>query len=123
MEYLRHFAFEATEQEKDDLALVERVERENCFLRDLLQVSREPKLAEIEAALVREETNLDTSEYEKLIQGYRDQRYSRKSKSIGNVAKKSYLLDTTETITPTGAWDSFFSRGESKSKHSTFLRT
>ena len=120
-EFLRQTSFETTEQEKEDQIAMERVIRENAFLRDLLQVSRvsQPKLQEIEAALAIEEAALaPAAEYDKLVQGYREQRFARKSKSIGNVSKKNYLLDlsSTPSTSQNAVWDSFFSKADTKSK-------
>lgn len=120
-EFLRQTTFETTEQEKEDQVLMERIVRENAFLRDLLQVSRasQPKLQEIEAALSIEEAALaPVAEYDKLVQGYREQRFARKSKSIGNVSKKNYLLDLSgaPNTSQNAVWDSFFGKAETKSK-------
>ena len=112
MEFLRVSTFEITEQEKEDATTTEKLKRENEFLRDLLQISRisEVKTTEIDAKLSTEEANLRTSEYDKLVESYRQQRISRKSKSIGIAAnKKNYLLEEGgDKGNQGGVWDSFF---------------
>jgi len=117
VEFLRQTAFDVTQEEKEDQVLVQKLSRENGFLRELLQLSRisEPKIAEIEGLLKEEEAGLNmhpAPEYAQLLESYRQQRFARKSKSIGIPGvKKGYLLDTHSSASkPDSGWDSFFAR-------------
>lgn len=118
VEFLRQTAFDLSQEEKEDQVLVQRLSRENIFLRELLQLSRisEPKISEIDELLKAEETGvalLPAADYSDVLESYRQQRFARKSKSIGIPgSKKGYLLEAQSSSKQEkdSGWDSFFAR-------------
>ncbi|OMJ88996.1 hypothetical protein SteCoe_8911 [Stentor coeruleus] len=117
---MREAAFSLSDDNREDITLFEKLNKENSKLKELLAFSRisDPKTQDLER--ISEENKEDDHEkYKNTLKNYRDQRIAQKrSKSFALVGRKNYLLmSPKEKNNSNNVWDNFFKKHEQKAKN------
>jgi hypothetical protein len=116
---MREAAFHLSDEDKEDITLIEKLSKENLRLKEILAFSRisDPKANDLEK--INESEEGDTDKYKETLRNYREQRIAQKrSKSFAIVGRKNYLLmSPKEKNNTNNVWDNFFKKHEQKAKN------